>query len=87
MQASALFAPIKGLLALSDSRAKALDLIIIRESTEGLFYTAAVHNRSPKTNADEARETLRLTRSVTERLCDFAFTVAERRKARGKRER
>ena len=72
-------------LALSDSRAKALDLIIIRESTEGLFYTAAVHNRSPKTNADEARETLRLTRSVTERLCDFAFTVAERRKARGKK--
>ena len=72
-------------LALSDSRAKALDLIIIRESTEGLFYTAAVHNRSPKTNADEAHETLRLTRSVTERLCDFAFTVAERRKARGKK--
>ena len=72
-------------LALSDSRAKALDLIIIRESTEGLFYTAAVHNRSPKTNGDEARETLRLTRSITERLCDFAFTVAERRKAQGKK--
>ena len=72
-------------LALSDSRAKALDLIIIRESTEGLFYTAAVHDRSPKTNAHEAHETLRLTRSVTERLCDFAFTVAERRKARGKK--
>ena len=45
----------RGSLALSDSRAKALDLIIIRESTEGLFYTAAVHNRSPKTNADEAQ--------------------------------
>ena len=44
-----------------------------------------MHNRSPKTNADEAQETLRLTRPITERLCDFAFTVAERRKAQGKK--
>ena len=70
---------------LKDSRATDLDFVIIRECTEGLFYTAAVHNRSPKTNADEARETMRLTRSVTERLCDFAFTVAERRKVQGKK--
>ena len=33
-----------------------LDIVIIRECTEGLFYTAAVHNRSPKTDANEARE-------------------------------
>ena len=71
--------------ALKDSRAADIDLVIIRECTEGLFYTAAVHHRSPKTNANEARETLRLTRSVSERLCDFAFTVAERRKAEGKK--
>ncbi len=71
--------------ALKDSRAAGLDLVIIRECTEGLFYTAAVHNRSPKINADEAQETLRLTRSVTERLCDFAFNLAERRKAQGKK--
>ena len=71
--------------ALKDERAADLDLVIIRECTEGLFYTAAVHNRSPKTNADEAQETLRLTRPITERLCDFAFTVAERRKAQGKK--
>ena len=72
-------------VALKDSRAADLDLVIIRECTEGLFYSAAVHNRSPKTNEDEARETLRLTRSVTERLFDFAFTVAERRKDQGKK--
>ena len=71
--------------ALKDERAAELDLVIIRECTEGLFYTAAVHNRSPETNADEAQETLRLTRPITERLCDFAFTVAERRKAQGKK--
>jgi len=68
---------------LLDERANDIDLVIIRECTEGLFYTAAVHDRSPKTNADEARETLRLTRSVTERLCDFAFRLAERRRQQG----
>ena len=84
MPVSALSAPIKGPQALKDERAAELDLVIIRECTEGLFYTAAVHNRSPETNADEAQETLRLTRPITERLCDFAFTVAERRKAQAK---
>lgn len=68
-----------GPMMLADERAKALDIVIIRECTEGLFYTAAVHNRSPKTNADEARETLRITRSVTERLSHFAFKLAQRR--------
>ena len=69
-------------MMLADERAKKLDMVIIRECTEGLFYTAAVHNRSPKTNADEAQETLRITRSVTERLVKFAFELAQRRKAR-----
>ena len=71
-----------GPMMLADARAKALDMVIIRECTEGLFYTAAVHNRSPKTNSDEARETLRITRSVTERLTHFAFKLAQRRKAK-----
>ena len=69
-------------MMLADPRAAELDMVIIRECTEGLFYTAAVHNRSPKTNADEARETLRITRSVSERLIDFAFRLAQRRKAK-----
>jgi len=68
---------------LLDEEANNIDLVIIRECTEGLFYTAAVHNRSPETGPDEARETLRLTRSVTERLCDFAFRLAERRRQEG----
>ena len=68
---------------LLDEQANNIDMVIIRECTEGLFYSAAVHNRSPKTNADEARETLRITRSVTERLCDFAFRLAERRAQAG----
>lgn len=68
---------------LLDERASDIDLVIIRECTEGLFYTAAVHNRSPKVGPDEARETLRITRSVTERLCDFAFRLAQRRRQSG----
>ncbi len=68
---------------LADDQAEKIDLVIIRECTEGLFYTAAVHDRSPKTNGDEAREILRLTRSVTQRLCDFAAELTQRRKAEG----
>ncbi len=60
-----------------------LDFVIIRECTEGLFYTAAVHNRSPETDASEAQEILRITRSVTERLSDFALKLTRRRKKNG----
>lgn len=70
---------------LVDRRAADIDLVIVRECTEGLFYTAAIHDRSPKTDADEAQEILRLTRSVSERLCDFAFALATRRKAAGRK--
>ena len=33
-------------MPLADPRAGKIDLVIIRESTEGLFYSAAVHGRS-----------------------------------------
>ncbi len=68
---------------LADERAADIDLVILRESTEGLFYSAAAHNRSQIIGDDEVRETLRITRSTTEKLHDFAFRLAERRKARG----
>ena len=31
---------------LADPRAANIDMVILRESTEGLFYSAAVHRRS-----------------------------------------
>jgi len=68
---------------LADARAAGIDLIILRESTEGLFYSAATHNRSEIVGDDEVRETLRITRATTEKLHDFAFRLAEKRKARG----
>ncbi|MDO8397449.1 MAG: isocitrate/isopropylmalate dehydrogenase family protein [Bradyrhizobium sp.] len=60
--------------------ARGIDLIVIRESTEGLF---ASMGKGVVTH-DEARETLVITRKTSERLFEFSFRLAERRKARGK---
>ena len=68
-------------LPLADPRARDIDLVIIRESTEGLFAS-----RGTGTIEDdrEARDTLVITRRGSERVHDFAFRLAERRKVRGK---
>ena len=68
---------------LADPRAQDIDLVILRESTEGLFYSAAVHGRSQVFGDHEVRETLSITRPTTERLCDFAFRLARKRRERG----
>jgi 3-isopropylmalate dehydrogenase len=64
---------------LLDERASHIDLVVLRESTEGLFFT---HGRGEVIGDSEARETLRITRATTEKLCDAAFRIARRRKAR-----
>jgi 3-isopropylmalate dehydrogenase len=58
---------------------RGIDLIVIRESTEGLF---ASMGKGVVTDT-EARETLLITRKTSERLFDFSFRLARRRKARG----
>jgi len=68
---------------LADPRAQEIDLVILRESTEGLFYSAAVHGRSTVISNDEVRDVLRITRATTEKLHRFGFTLARKRKARG----
>ncbi|MGP6086394.1 isocitrate/isopropylmalate dehydrogenase family protein [Antarctobacter jejuensis] len=68
---------------LSDPRAAQIDMVILRESTEGLFYSAAVHGRSEIIGDTEVRDTLRITRGTTEKLHDFGFRLARRRKERG----
>jgi 3-isopropylmalate dehydrogenase len=65
---------------LADPRAAQIDLVILRESTEGLF---ASRGRGTVENDQVARDTMVITRSVCERLFDFAFRLAERRRARG----
>lgn len=69
---------------LADPRAAGIDLVILRESTEGLFYSAAAHGRSDIRGDEEVRDTLRITRATTEKLHRFAFRLAARRKARGR---
>src|SRR5215213_4291897 len=60
---------------------RGIDFVLIRESTEGLF---ASMGKGVVTH-DEARETLVITRKTSERLFDFSFRLAARRKARGSR--
>jgi 3-isopropylmalate dehydrogenase len=67
---------------LSSPMAEQIDLVILRESTEGLFYSAAVHNRDTVANNDEVQDILRITRKTTEKLHDFAFNLARKRRQR-----
>ncbi len=67
-------------LPLADSRAHSVDFVLIRESTEGLF---ASHGKGEVQDDTVARDTLVITRDNSERLFDFAFRLAERRKKRG----
>jgi len=65
---------------LADPRAADIDLVILRESTEGLFYS---YGRGKVIDDFEALETLRITRPTTEKLHDLAFRIATKRKSRG----
>lgn len=59
---------------------KQIDFVLIRESTEGLFHT---QGRGEVTH-DEARETLLITRDISEKLFRFAFALARSRKHAGR---
>jgi 3-isopropylmalate dehydrogenase len=58
---------------------RGIDLVVIRESTEGLF---ASMGKGVVTD-DEARETLVITRKTSQRLFDFSLRLAARRKKNG----
>jgi len=66
-------------VALADPRAQKIDLVILRESTEGLFHA---RGRGVIIEDREAHDTMVITRATTERLSRFAFRLAERRAAR-----
>ncbi len=74
--------PVKAIpgvpVALADPRARDMDLVILRESTEGLFFSRG----AGVVTADYAEETLRITRGITEKLSAFAFRLARRRAER-----
>ncbi len=65
---------------LADPRAARIDCVLIRESTEGLFASRKMSRRD---GPDVVLDTLRVSRGVTERLCDFAFRLARQRRTTG----
>ena len=65
---------------LSDARGADLDFVIVRESTEGLFKS---RDNCEMIGDDIARDTMEITRSTSERLFNFAFELAARRKQNG----
>jgi len=57
-----------------------VDFVLVRESTEGLFYSQG----SGEVTHTEARETLRITRKTSEKLFKFTFELAKQRKDSGR---
>ncbi|MDX1506735.1 MAG: isocitrate/isopropylmalate dehydrogenase family protein [Woeseiaceae bacterium] len=66
---------------LRDARAQMLDIVLVRESTEGLFKS---RNRCKQIGDEIARDTLEITRATSERLFRFAFDLAAKRKRCGR---
>jgi 3-isopropylmalate dehydrogenase len=65
---------------LADNRAGAIDFVLVRESTEGLFSARA----EAVPQEDQAQDVLTITRRGSRRLFDFAFRLARRRQAQGR---
>jgi 3-isopropylmalate dehydrogenase len=63
---------------LSDDRAKKIDFVLIREQTEGLFYA---RGRGNVIADQESFDTMKITRHGTARVTNFAFRLAEQRRA------
>ncbi len=69
-------------LPLADPRAADIDFVIVREQTEGWFYGRLRPDAVPPATDDEAFDMGRITRAGSERLFEFSFALAARRKAR-----
>jgi 3-isopropylmalate dehydrogenase len=65
---------------LADPRARNLDFIVIRESTEGLFSS---RGKGQIIDDREAHDTMVITRAVSEKLFDFSFALSRSRKRHG----
>jgi 3-isopropylmalate dehydrogenase len=70
-------------IPLGDARAQAIDFVIVRESTEGLFAA----RRESRRDGDAVLDTMRVSRAGCERLFAAAFALAERRRRPNRRPR
>ena len=66
---------------LRDPRAEEIDFVILREQTEGLYWS---RGRGSMLDADTAVDTMRITRAGCERVFDYAFRLARGRRAQGR---
>ncbi len=67
---------------LSDPRATEIDFVLVRENTEGLFYARGRADVRGGPGAESAVfDTMKISRTGTERICNYAFRIAERRAA------
>jgi 3-isopropylmalate dehydrogenase len=62
---------------LRDQQAGGIDFVLVRESTEGLFWA---RKAVPKPDADFAEDTMRVTRRGAERVIRAAFELARKRR-------
>jgi len=63
---------------LADPRARQLDYVLVRESTEGLFTARTLTRRA----GDAVFDTMRVSRQACERLFEFTFNLARARSQR-----
>ena len=69
---------------LASPKAAAIDCVLVRENTEGLFYArgrADVRGDLSDRSAGETAvfDTMKISRAGTSRICEYAFKIAERR--------
>jgi 3-isopropylmalate dehydrogenase len=76
------FAGLPGPLA--DPRAEQIDLVLVRESTEGLFHARGRGRIEGSGAAAAAFDTMKISHQGTARVCDFALRLARQRRARGR---
>jgi 3-isopropylmalate dehydrogenase len=69
-------------LPLADSRAREIDFVLVREQSEGWFYGRYHPTAGPVSSDEVAYDIGRITRKGSERLFEFAFRLAARRKTR-----
>jgi 3-isopropylmalate dehydrogenase len=63
---------------LADPRGSDIDFVLVRESTEGLFYA---RGRGEMQGDEVAIDPMKISRHGTERVCEFAFKLAAHRAA------
>ena len=69
-------------LPLSDPRAREIDFVLVREQTEGWFYGRYNASATPAATDEAAFDMGKITRAASDRVFEFSFRLAERRRSR-----